>query len=122
MNVNEIRSLYQSVIEDILEMCTVDETILDKEMFNIYVATVWGNSVLEPQRMGIAENDLPVLHDYLNEELESALGEGASITGCFEFIVTKQGEESLARYRVTKQHKEFLYYFARLILPSEIQP
>jgi len=116
MKLNEIRSLYHSVIEDILEMCVVGETILDKEMFQIYVATVWGNSVLEPQRMGIAENDLVVLHDYLNEELEKALGKGSSITDCFEFIITKQGEESLVRYRVTKQHKEFLHYFARLIL------
>ena len=121
MNPSEIQSLYQSVVEDILELCIVDEIILDKEMFKIYIATVWGNSVLEPQRMGIAENDLAVLHDYLNEELEKAVGPGGSITGCFEFIMTKQGEESLARYRVTKQHKEFLHYFARLILSPEIQ-
>lgn len=102
-------------------MCIVDEIILDKEMFKIYIATVWGNSVLEPHRMGIAENDLALLHDYLNEELEKVLGKGTSITGCFEFIMTKQGEESLDRYSVTKQHKEFLYYFARLILSPQIQ-
>jgi|TARA_Y100000310_G_scaffold342275_1_gene444798 hypothetical protein len=121
MKLNEIRSLYQSVVEDILELCIVDETILDKEMFKIYIATVWGNSVLEPERMGIAENDLAVLHDYLNEELAKAAGKEVNITSCFEFIMTKQGEESLSRYRVTKQHKEFLHYFARLILPPQIQ-
>lgn len=121
MKLNEIRSLYQSVVEDILDQCIVAETILDKEMFKIYIATIWGNSVLEPQRMGIEENDLSILHDYLNEELEKVAGKGTSITSCFEFIMTKQGEESLSRYRVSKQHKEFLYHFARLILPPQIQ-
>lgn len=121
MKLNEIRSLYQSVVDDILDLCIVAETILDKEMFKIYIATIWGNSVLEPQRMGIEENDLSMLHDYLNEELEKVVGKGTSITSCFEFIMTKQGEESLSRYRMTKQHKEFLYYFARLILPPQIQ-
>ena len=61
------------------------------------------------------------MHDFLNEQIERVLGEGVTITNCFEFIVSKSGEDSLARQQVTANHKEFLHYFARLIL-QDVRP
>ena len=97
------------------------DDFVDKEQFQVLIATVWGNAVLEPERSGIESTDLEDLHDFLNEQIERVMGKGSSVTGCFEFIVSKQGEDSLARQQVTKNHKEFLLYFGRLIL-QDITP
>jgi hypothetical protein len=118
MEIADIQTLYGSMLEDLVRMSTIDETIFDREAFQIYVATVWGNSVLEPERMHLTLDDLPTLHDYLNEELEKTVGLGTSVTSCFEFIESKAGEDSMNRYRVTRQHREFLKYFARLVLTT----
>jgi len=121
MELSELRTRFIPAIEEILDQCRISDDLVDKERFQVYMATIWGNAVLNPERSGIEESDLSTLHDFFNEEIERVLGEGANVTGCFDFIVSKKGEESLARQGTTNQHKEFLTYFARLILHKEIQ-
>ena len=121
MSLNDIRHRFTPALDEIIDRCRLTDDFVDKEQFQVLIATVWGNAVLEPERSGIESTDLEDLHDFLNEQIERVMGEGSSVTGCFEFIVSKQGEDSLARQQVTKNHKEFLLYFARLIL-QDITP
>ncbi|MFN3238008.1 MAG: hypothetical protein ACE37D_13235 [Pseudomonadales bacterium] len=116
MNIDEIRQRFKPAILEIINASGVDEQFVDKDRFRVYIATVWGNAVLDPERSGITEHDLPVLHDYLNEELAELLGNGQTVTSCYEYLTSKTGEDSMTRLQVSKQHKEFIHYFARLIL------
>ncbi len=119
MELIELRQRFIPAIEEILDQCRIAEGIVDIEKFQVFIATIWGNAVLEPERSGIEEKDLSSLHDFLNEEIARIVGHGADVTSCYEFIVSKKGEESLERQGTTTRHKEFLYYFARLILQKE---
>ncbi len=119
MNIDQIRQKFQPAIEEIINASGVDEQFVDKDRFRVYIATVWGNAVLDPERSGITEDDLPPLHDYLNEEISNLLGHGETVTSCYEYLTSKVGEDSMTRLQVTQQHKEFIHYFARLILGAD---
>ena len=121
MELPELRTRFIPAIEEILDQCRIADDLVDKERFQVYMATIWGNAVLDPERSGIEESDLSTLHDFFNEEIARVLGEGANVTGCFDFIISKKGDESLARQGTTNQHKEFLTHFARLILNKEVE-
>lgn len=119
MDITDIETLFSPAIDEIIDSCRIADDFVDREMFQICIATVWGNTVLEPARAGITENDLSLLHDFLNEYVETIVGDGADIRQCYEFIVSQAGENSMARLEITQRHKEFLYYFAELILSPE---
>ena len=121
MELEEIRERFTPAIEEILNLCKITDDLLDKEKFQVYMATIWGNAVLEPNKSGLTERDLETLHDFLNEEIEAVVGKGSTITSCYDFIASKKGDESMARQQVTQRHRDFLYYFARLILGREIE-
>ncbi|MEO2180714.1 MAG: hypothetical protein ABGY43_00225 [bacterium] len=111
-----MRSRFTPAVEEIINRCRIADEFVDKEKFQVMIATVWGNAVLDPDRSGIDESDLPDLHDFLNEYIGELVGSGETLTNCYEFIVSKKGDDSLTRQQVTANHKEFLHYFARLIL------
>lgn len=119
MELIELRERFIPAVEEILDQCRLSDEIVDTERFQVFIATIWGNAVLEPERSGITEDDLSSLHDFLGEELSRVVGEGNDITSCYEFIVSKKGEESLERQGTTARHKDFLQYFAKLILQQE---
>jgi len=116
MDIDLIRKAFKPAISEIVETCSISEAFVDKELFQVYMTTVWGNAVLEPVKTGIEESDLPVLHDFLNEELEDIMGEGYGLTDCYSFLVSKDGEDAMTRLQLNSNHKEFIHYFARLIL------
>lgn len=116
MDIDEIRYRFEPAIQEIVDLCQINESFFDRDSFMIYVATVWGNTVAAPERAGVEESDLEVLHEYLNEELEIRLSPDASVSSCYEFIIGKEGDEAMSRLRLTPSHREFLLYFAGLIL------
>ena len=116
MPIEEMRSRFGPAVEEIINRCQIADEFVDKEKFQVMIATVWGNAVLDPERSGIDESDLPDLHDFLNEYIVELVGSGETLTSCYAFIVSKKGDDSLIRQQVTANHKEFLHYFARLIL------
>jgi hypothetical protein len=120
MDITQVRKKFGPAVRDIILSCRVTEDFVDKDMFRVYLATIWGNAVLDPAHSGIDESDLPQLHDYLNEEIARMLGEGQDLTRCYEYLVSQEGEDSLTRLQVTARHKEFLFYFARLILSTAV--
>lgn len=118
MNIDDISVKFGPAVQEIVDMCRISDSMFDKDLFRIYIATIWGNAVVSPDRSGIEESDLEILHDYLNTELQSLLTKESTISSCYEFIVSKQGDDSMTRLRLPGQHKEFLLYMARLILES----
>lgn len=116
MTLDDIRDRFTPALDEIIDRCRITDDFVDREQFQVLIATIWGNAVVDPERSGIEESDLEDLHDFLNEQIDRVMGEGATISSCFEFIVSKEGDESLERQHVTANHKEFLHYFARLIL------
>ncbi len=120
MDPEELAERFAPALDEIVERCRITDEYVDKEKFQVMIATVWGNAVLEPDRSGIVEDDLENLHDFLNTYIGRIVGDGATVTSCYEFIVSKAGEDSLARQHVTQRHKDFLHHFARLILAREI--
>ena len=121
MELNNLKELYAPAIDEILERCRITDEFIDKEKYQIFLATIWGNAVVDPKGAGLEETDLETLHDYLNIELQEVVGAEATLTTCFEFIVSKKGQDSLDRQKITSRHRAFLNYFARLILARDIQ-
>jgi hypothetical protein len=119
MTLDEIKDRFSPAVDEIINRCRITDEFVDKEQFQVLIATVWGNAVVEPERSGIDEGDLSDLHDSLNECIAQVVGPDATITTCYEFIISKSGEESLTRQHITGRHKEFLHYFARLILAGD---
>ena len=123
MDLAKTRQRFKPAVDEILEQCRIADDFIDKELFQVYIATVWGNAVLDPGKSGIDEDDLAILHDFLGEELDSVVGPGYDLRACYTFIMSDDGEQSLARLSITQRHKDFLHYFARLILQGgELPP
>jgi len=121
MDIDQTREKFIPAVEEILDDCRLSDALVDKDRFQIMMATIWGNAVLDPARSGIEEADLPVLHDFFNEELSRVVGAGSTLTDVCEFLVSKAGRDAMTRVQVTQRHKEFIVYFARLILMRDIK-
>ena len=122
MSAEQIKATFSPAMDEIIERCSVAEGYIDKEQFQVMLATIWGNAVLDPSRSGISEEQLPELHDFLNTYLSKIVGEESNLTNCFEFIVSKAGQDSMDRQRITPNHRQFLHHFAKLILQRIILP
>ena len=122
MSAEQIKTTFSPAMDEIIERCSVSEGYVDKEQFQIMLATIWGNAVLDPSRSGIREDQLPELHDFLNTYLVEIVGAESNLTNCFEFIVSKAGQDSMDRQRITSNHRQFLHHFAGLILQRIILP
>ena len=120
MEMQDLREKFVPAIENIIDECRISDSLVDKEKFQVYIATVWANAVLDPGRSGLRVADLESLHDFLNEESARMVGRDQTLTACFEFIVSKPGRDSLTRQQVGQRHKDLLFHFARLILQREI--
>lgn len=119
MTREELRWAFTPVLDDIAERSTVAERFIDKNLFRLYIATLWANVVLNPEDAGIQESDLEALHDVVNERLEEVIGREASIAGCFRFIASKAGEAAMAESRLSSTHRDLLTYFSSMILDPD---
>ncbi len=118
MNIDEIRQMFRPAIDEIISKCEVTDGFVDKDQFRVYIATVWGNAVLDPARSGLTEDDLEALHVFFNEEVADVLGDGETVTTLYEYLLGKQGEEAMERLQVSARHREFVAYFGRLVLTA----
>ncbi len=112
-------ALYQPVLDEIERRSLVTDAVLDKDVYRIYLATFWVNAVTDPTEAGIEEYELELLHDYLNERIPEALGQGATIRDCFKFVASRDGEETMQRLRVRGMHRDLLMFFCSMILNPE---
>ena len=67
----------------------------------------------------LGERDLAGMAD-CHEELDRVVGKDETLMTTFEFLVSKKGQDSLIRQQTSQRHREFIQYFARLMLQREI--
>jgi hypothetical protein len=115
----DVRAQFGDVLDDIEARASVTERFVDKNLYRLYLATLWSNVVLNPDDAGLDESDLERLHEYLNERITSVLGAGADITECFRFINSKAGEAAMNEARLNQTHRELLLYFSSMILDPD---
>jgi hypothetical protein len=97
----------------------VVDSFIERDRYQLYVATLWANVVLDPVDVGLEEEDLETLHDLLNTEIASVLGKAHTITECFRFINSKNGERAMEAAKLTRNHKDLLLYFSSMILDPD---
>lgn len=115
----EIRLRFEEMLDDIEARSCVTERFVDRDLYRLYLATLWANIVLNPGDAGLKEDELEVLHDYLNERMRPILGTEGTVTDCFRFVNSKDGERAMAEARLNQTHRELLLYFSSMILDPE---
>ncbi len=117
--VETVSETFAPILEDIEQRSLIADKFIDKDLYQLYVATLWANVVLNPDDVGLSEEDLPSVHDVINERVPGVLGQEASIRSCFQFVNSKAGEAAMKEAGVTKTHRELLLYFSSMILDPE---
>ncbi len=115
----DLKYAFEPVFTDIRERSTVVERFIDRNLYQVYMATLWANVVLSPGEAGIEEEDLEGLHDLVVEELSEVLGKSTTLNTVFEFISSKPGEQAMLEAKLNQTHKDLLQYFSSMILDPE---
>ena len=115
----QLKEAFEPVLTELREKAAVATSFIDKNFFQVSVASLWANVVLSPEDTGITEDDLPNLHDVLNEEIASVLGPDQDLKTVFRFISSKDGEKTMVEARLNQTHKDLLLYFSSMILDPE---
>lgn len=110
---------FRPVLDEIESRASVAGAFVDKDLYRIFLATLWANVTLDPGDVGLEEDDLEPLHDYLNDALAAVLGREQSVTDCFRFINSKAGEQAMDRCRLSRTHRDLLHYFCSIILDPD---
>ena len=116
---DHLKHAFEPVFVDIRERSTVVERFIDRNLFRLYMATLWANVVLSPDEAGIEEDDLPTLHDLVVAELVQVIGVGTDLESVFRFISSKEGEKTMAEAKLNQTHKDLLQYFSSMILDPD---
>lgn len=119
MTPKELEYAFTPVLQDLEERSQVAERFINRELYQIYVGTLWANVVMNPEEVGLSEDSLPLLHDLLNDRLAAVLGAESSLHSCFTFLNSKAGENAMKEASLTQTHKELLLYFASMILDPD---
>ena len=116
---DSIRAQFQPALDDIAKRSTVADRFVHRDVYRLYIATLWANVVMDPDDAGIIEEDLEDLSLVLSAEIERVLGAGHDLTSCFSFVNSKKGQAAMEEARLTPNHKDLLLYFCSLILDPE---
>ncbi len=92
---------------------------VDKDVYRIYLATLWANLTMDPAACGIGEHDLEAAHDVINLAAGRVLGEQEAVVGAFRFINSRGGERAMDAAKLTRTHRDLLLYFCSLILDPD---
>lgn len=112
----ELARVFEPILAAAQKQASVADGVVDRDLYRIYLATLWANLALDPAAAGIAETDLEAAHDAINGLAGRVLGEDEAITAAFRFIDGKEGERALARAKTTSRHRALLQYFCSMIL------
>lgn len=116
---DELKQTFDPVFADIRTRATVADSFLDRNLYRVYMATLWSNVVLTPDQVGIEADDLEALHDLVLEEMANAIGGNDSMVELYQFISSKDGEGAMQQAQITQTHKDLLNYFASMIIDPE---
>lgn len=115
----ELARVFEPILAAAQKQASVADGVVDRDLYRIYLATLWANLALDPAAANIAETDLEAAHDAINSLARRVLGEEDAITAAFRFIDGKEGEQALARAKTTTRHRALLQYFCSMILDPE---
>ncbi len=115
----DIARVLAPILEEIEARSGIAERFVDKEMYRIYLGTIWANIVMDPLALGFSEDDLETVHDIINLQAAQFVGDTEAITHAFEFINTKAGEVAMDKAKLSKNHRDLLLYFSSMILDPE---
>lgn len=115
----EMAARFAEILDDIEARSCVTDRFVDRDLYRLYLATLWANIVLNPDDVGLTEAELEPLHDYLNQRASRVLGDEGSLTECFRFVNSKAGEQAMQVARLNQTHRELLLYFASMILDPD---
>ena len=107
------------ILDEIEKRSAVVDAFVDKDVYRIYLTTLWANLVMNPDEAGLTEEDLEPAHDLINAKARLVLGEDEAITESFRFINSRQGEAAMEQTKLSKTHKQLLAYFSSMILDPE---
>ncbi len=116
---SDLEAAFDPVLNDISERSRVAGSFVDKDLYRIYIATLWANVVLDPGDVGIGENDLEAVHDIVNNRVAEILGADQNIRECFRVVNDQSGEQAMQAAQLTKNHKDLLLYFSSMILDPD---
>lgn len=119
MNREQLQRQFEPILSDVRERACVADQFLDKEIYQLSLATLWANLVLNPDDLGFSEDDLEPAYAVLSEDVESVLGAGCELKNCFEFLNSKPGERAMQQARLNQTHKDMLLYFASMMLDPD---
>ncbi len=119
MSEPHLSELFAPVFSDIVERATVADTFVDRNVYQILMATLWANVVMSPEDAGLEDADLERVHDELNTEIARQLGPEQNLRTAFAFITSKSGETAMNEARLSSAHRDLLTYFASMILDPE---
>lgn len=115
----ELARIFQPILATVERQSGLVERFVDKDLYRIYLATLWANLVLDPAAAGIDESDLENAHDVINLAAAKVLGDDQAIVAAYRFINGKEGEQAMARARLSSRHRQLLTYFCSMILDPE---
>ena len=115
----ELNARFSEVLDDIEQRSCVTDRFVDRDVYQLYMATLWANIVLNPADAGLEEGALEPLHAFLNQRITSVLGGESSVTECFRFVNSKAGEKAMKAAQLNQTHKELLLYFSSMILDPD---
>jgi hypothetical protein len=119
MNQAELEARFSDLLDDIEQRACVTDRFVDRNLYQLYLATLWANVVLNPADVGLEDAALEPLHGYLNQRMATVLGPDYDITECFRFVNSKAGERAMTEARLNQTHRELLLYFSSMILDPE---
>ena len=119
MDQMDIKVRFTEMLDDIETRSCVTEQFVDRDLYQLYIATLWANIVLNPEDAGIPADALEPLHGYLNERISQILGDSATVTECFRFVNSKDGDQAMKTARLNQTHRELLLYFSSMILDPD---
>lgn len=111
---------YEDIIAEIARLSRVADRFLDTELYRIYLATLWTNAVLEPNRVGLDSDEIEAFYDFLNERGREVLGGEEPLKDCFRYLSSRQGEQAMERLRLPAAHRQQLTRLAAFMgIPSK---
>lgn len=115
----ELARMFEPILAAVERQSSVAGRFVDKNLYRIYLATLWANIVMDPGAVGLHEDDLESAHDVINLAASRVLGDERAITAAFRFISGRDGEEAMNQAKVPSPHRDLLVYFSSMILDPD---
>lgn len=112
----ELARILDPIFDQIAKQSSVAERFIDKEAYQIYLATLWANLVMDPSTLGLSEDDLEAAHDIINRRATDYVGNDEAIKCAFKFLNSKPGERAMDKAKINQTHRDLLLYFCSMIL------